>query len=255
MPPRDFPSTRSEIRDPQDNQQWHSTLLESLRPRSFHAKSPVPLRNHLPLPSSKQLESDFYSYVLTHWGQGDAVVREKQELWKQKRKMETSTHDCLPSIWSDIQQKVAIHNCPLNIFLDLIRKRGDYVMSSGASSMMLLVEKLQLKGLLADRIGPDPDPDQNPRIFRGLKQKLYPVVRNCHIHAYPTPTRLPDLHPLHLRSHNLPLPFRYSPSVLATHLLLTPHHPPTTPLPLHNTSTLPLSSYASPIRSDTHLRT
>ncbi|KAF8342168.1 uncharacterized protein EI90DRAFT_3116083 [Cantharellus anzutake] len=45
MPPRDFPSARSKIRDPQDNQQWHSTLPESLRPRSFHAKSPTPLQS------------------------------------------------------------------------------------------------------------------------------------------------------------------------------------------------------------------
>ncbi|KAF8310226.1 uncharacterized protein EI90DRAFT_3139841 [Cantharellus anzutake] len=87
----------------------------------------------------------------------------------------------------------------------------------------------------------------------------------CHIRAYPTPTRLPDLHPLHLRSHNLPLPFRYSPSVLATHpssylsdpfsvrsdthlgpniaLLATL---PTTPLPPHHTSTLPSSPTLSP---------
>ncbi|KAF8330591.1 uncharacterized protein EI90DRAFT_3124271 [Cantharellus anzutake] len=87
----------------------------------------------------------------------------------------------------------------------------------------------------------------------------------CHIRAYPTPTRLPDLHPLHLRSHNLPLPFRYSPSVSATHpssylsdpfsvrsdthlgpnisLLATL---PTTPLPPHHTSTLPSSPTLSP---------
>ncbi|KAF8309949.1 uncharacterized protein EI90DRAFT_3131202 [Cantharellus anzutake] len=45
MPPRDFPSARSEIRDPQDNQQWHSTPPESLRLRSFHTKSPIPFRS------------------------------------------------------------------------------------------------------------------------------------------------------------------------------------------------------------------
>ncbi|KAF8340719.1 uncharacterized protein EI90DRAFT_3117265 [Cantharellus anzutake] len=65
----------------------------------------------------------------------------------------------------------------------------------------------------------------------------------CHIRAYPTPTRLPDLHPLHLRSHNLPLPFRHSPSVLATHLLLTP--------PRHLYSSF--LSYPISVRSDTHL--
>ncbi|KAF8316231.1 uncharacterized protein EI90DRAFT_3086931 [Cantharellus anzutake] len=32
-----------EIKDQMDKQQWHSALLESLRPRSFHAKSPIPL--------------------------------------------------------------------------------------------------------------------------------------------------------------------------------------------------------------------
>ncbi|KAF8328725.1 uncharacterized protein EI90DRAFT_3125862 [Cantharellus anzutake] len=65
----------------------------------------------------------------------------------------------------------------------------------------------------------------------------------CHIRAYPTPTRLPDLHPLHLWSHTLPLPFRYSPSVLATHLFLPPMPP------------LLLPSLSSPIsvRSNTHL--
>ncbi|KAF8334745.1 uncharacterized protein EI90DRAFT_3050069, partial [Cantharellus anzutake] len=36
-----------EIKDQMDKQQWHSTPLESLRPRSLHAKSPIPLRSHL----------------------------------------------------------------------------------------------------------------------------------------------------------------------------------------------------------------
>ncbi|KAF8344105.1 uncharacterized protein EI90DRAFT_3114802 [Cantharellus anzutake] len=50
MPPRDFPSATSEIRDPQDNQQWHSALPESLRPRSFHAQSLIPLWSRLNQP-------------------------------------------------------------------------------------------------------------------------------------------------------------------------------------------------------------
>ncbi|KAF8338836.1 uncharacterized protein EI90DRAFT_3117911 [Cantharellus anzutake] len=72
-------------------------------------------------------------------------------------------------------------------------------------------------------------------------------IRGCWLGAvisYPTPTRLPDLHPLHLRSHTLPLPFRYSPSVLATHLLL----PPTPPLLLLPSP--PLSPSAPILTSD-----
>ncbi|KAF8324781.1 uncharacterized protein EI90DRAFT_3129525 [Cantharellus anzutake] len=56
MPPRDFLLTASEIKDQMDKQQWHSTLHESLRPRSLLAKSPVPLQNHLPLPSSNSTD-------------------------------------------------------------------------------------------------------------------------------------------------------------------------------------------------------
>ncbi|KAF8330400.1 uncharacterized protein EI90DRAFT_3060629, partial [Cantharellus anzutake] len=77
----------------------------------------------------------------------------------------------------------------------------------------------------------------------------------CHIRAYPTPTRLPDLHPLHLRSHNLPLPFRYSPSVLATHLLLTSSTPsPSAPI-LISDRTPPLSPpsyYSTPPSQHLH---
>ncbi|KAF8322991.1 uncharacterized protein EI90DRAFT_3130520 [Cantharellus anzutake] len=45
MPPRDFLLTYCEIKDQMDKQQWHSAPLESLRPRSLHAKSPIPLRS------------------------------------------------------------------------------------------------------------------------------------------------------------------------------------------------------------------
>ncbi|KAF8344020.1 uncharacterized protein EI90DRAFT_3114659 [Cantharellus anzutake] len=68
-------------------------------------------------------------------------------------------------------------------------------------------------------------------------------------------TRLPDLHPLHLRSHNLPLPFRYSPSVLATHPLLTsPTLPPSAPI-LISDRTPPLSPpsyYSAPPSQHLH---
>ncbi|KAF8331692.1 uncharacterized protein EI90DRAFT_3056966, partial [Cantharellus anzutake] len=62
----------------------------------------------------------------------------------------------------------------------------------------------------------------------------------CHIHAYPTPTRLPDLHPLHLRSCTLPLPFRYLPSVLAT-------HPSFLPLPLSPSAPILTSARTPPL--------
>ncbi|KAF8322858.1 uncharacterized protein EI90DRAFT_3077620 [Cantharellus anzutake] len=41
----DFLLTYCEIKDQMDKQQWHSAPLESLRPRSLHAKSPIPLRS------------------------------------------------------------------------------------------------------------------------------------------------------------------------------------------------------------------
>ncbi|KAF8334770.1 uncharacterized protein EI90DRAFT_3050209, partial [Cantharellus anzutake] len=52
MPPRDFLLTYCEIKDQMDKQQWHSAPLESLRPRSLHAKSPIPLQSHLNPPIS-----------------------------------------------------------------------------------------------------------------------------------------------------------------------------------------------------------
>ncbi|KAF8341235.1 uncharacterized protein EI90DRAFT_3116377 [Cantharellus anzutake] len=94
----------------------------------------------------------------------------------------------------------------------------------------------------------------------------YPCIPDPDLTSGPPPSSL--------RSHNLPLPFRYSPSVLATHPSSYLSDPfsvrsdthlgpniaplatlPTTPLPPHKTSTLPSSPYASPVRSDTHLRT
>jgi hypothetical protein len=40
-----------------------------------------------------QLESEFFLYVLACQGNGDAAMRDKLELLKQKQKVETSTHD------------------------------------------------------------------------------------------------------------------------------------------------------------------
>ncbi|KAF8330019.1 uncharacterized protein EI90DRAFT_3124810 [Cantharellus anzutake] len=133
----------------------------------------------------KQLESDFYSYVLTHRGQGDAVMREKQELWKQKRKMETSTRDharqafgqtfkgCFsPPLdlipWKTlplmlIKQKVAIHNCPPNIFLDLIHEGGDYA-------------KVEQWRILYDAVGGEAPAERYAEYGKNPSLKLVDVV-------------------------------------------------------------------------------
>ncbi|KAF8341665.1 uncharacterized protein EI90DRAFT_3116767 [Cantharellus anzutake] len=62
MPPRDFLLAAYEIKDQMDKQQWHSAPLESLRPRSLLAKSPVPLRNRPPSPSSNMVYDNINQY-------------------------------------------------------------------------------------------------------------------------------------------------------------------------------------------------
>ncbi|KAF8310228.1 uncharacterized protein EI90DRAFT_3139847 [Cantharellus anzutake] len=66
MPPRDFLLTASEIKDQMDKQQWHSAPHESLRPRSLLAKSPVPLWNRLPSPSSNNKVSNHCTKKFYH---------------------------------------------------------------------------------------------------------------------------------------------------------------------------------------------
>ncbi|KAF8309868.1 uncharacterized protein EI90DRAFT_3161566 [Cantharellus anzutake] len=69
------------------------------------------------------------------------------------------------------------------------------------------------------------------------------TLDTCHIHAYPIPTRLPDLLLSHLRSHTLPLPVPI--------LTFGPGNTP--PSTSHATSTPPSLSSPISVRSDTHL--